>query len=206
MYEPSERTPRQRETPPNNVTDLQQSHQSGRNGGELLAQKSLKALSSRVLQEEKELEECTFKPKIKAYDPKKANIHGVSSGKFGPKFEKESTARGAAGNPGGATFDEPPSMMEKGPNHLEYVYEGSVPKHMPKGYAKSVERLRRHKEAQERARQDEEMKDRGHRYNRDKLDKMKPPSFLVDADRSSRQKQRRNQVLLSIEVKLSSNK
>ena len=57
---------------------------------------------------------------------------------------------------------------------------------MPKGYAKSVERLRKHKEAQERARQDEEMKDRGHRYNRDKLDKMKPPSFLVDTDRSSR--------------------
>lgn len=90
------------------------------------------------------MEECTFKPKIKAYDPKKVNIYGVAA-KFGPKFEKDSTSRGAVENP--QALNEAPSMIEKVHNHLEYIYENDVPKTMPKGYAKSVERLRKHKEA-----------------------------------------------------------
>lgn len=32
---------------------------------------------SRALQEEKELEECTFKPKINPLDPKKTNLYGI---------------------------------------------------------------------------------------------------------------------------------
>lgn len=101
---------------------------------------------------------------------------------IGPKFEKNNTSRAIIDNLNGPT-DPSPSIIEKGHNHLEYIYENEMPKQMPKGYAKSVERLRKHKETQDKLKQDEEMRERGLRYNKEKLEKMKPPSFLSDAER-----------------------
>ena len=54
---------------------------------------------------------------------------------------------------------------------------------MPKGYAKTVERLRKHKEAQDKFKQEEELKERGQRYAKEKLDRMKPPSFVTNPER-----------------------
>ena len=79
------------------------------------------------------------------------------------------------------TPNEP--IISKVHNHLEQILENSVPKQMPKGYAKTVERLRKHKEEQDKLKQVEELKDRGQRYAKEKLDKMKPPSFVSNPDR-----------------------
>ena len=40
------------------------------------------------MQEEKELEECTFKPKINPLDPKKTNLYGIGV-KVPAKIEKK---------------------------------------------------------------------------------------------------------------------
>ena len=81
-------------------------------------------------------------------------------------------------------------VIEKVHHHLEQILENDVPKQMPKGYAKTVERLRKHKEAQDRIKQEEELKERGQRYAKEKLDRMKPPSFVTNPDRQTKRQQR----------------
>merc|ERR1719240_1682547 len=54
--------------------------------------------------------------------------------------------------------------------------------------------------------QAEEQKERGQRYGKDKLDRMKPPSFVNNPDRDPKRAQRKNQILLSIEVSISPHK
>ena len=61
---------------------------------------------------------------------------------------------------------------------MEQIVENQVPKQMPKGYAKSVLRLRKQKEAKDKARREEELKAVGQQYSRGKLDRMRPPSFV----------------------------
>lgn len=45
--------------------------------------------------------------------------------------------------------------------HLEEVLENDEPKLMPKGYAKTVERLRKQQEEHEKLKRDEELKNLG---------------------------------------------
>ena len=89
-------------------------------------------------------------------------------------------------------------VIEKVHDHLEQIYENDVPKQMPKGYAKVVERMRKHQEQQEKFKHEEELKVIGGRYGKDKLEKMKPPSFLNDDQRTQKRR-----LLLSIEVSIS---
>ena len=46
----------------------------------------------------------------------------------------------------GGPFEPSEPYIEKVHQHLEQILENDVPKQMPKGYAKTVERLRKHKE------------------------------------------------------------
>lgn len=57
---------------------------------------------------------------------------------------------------------------------------------MPKGYAKTVERLRRQKEEKDKIKEIEEKMERGQRYAKDKLERMKPPSFVNNPDRQNK--------------------
>ena len=112
-------------------------------------------LGSRALQEQKELELCTFKPKINNLDPRKANLYGIGV-KIPPKNERKKSM--IATDPEQinmvAAANEP--VIEKVHNHLEQILENDIPKQMPKGYAKTVERLRKHKEEQDKLRHVEE--------------------------------------------------
>lgn len=44
---------------------------------------------SRALKEEKEFQECTFKPKINSLDPKKTNLYGIGMKVPANKVEKK---------------------------------------------------------------------------------------------------------------------
>ena len=50
---------------------------------------------------------------------------------------------------------------------------------MPKGYAKVVERLRKHQMVKAMKQKEIDLQVSGQRYNQQKLQKMKPPSFLI---------------------------
>lgn len=50
---------------------------------------------------------------------------------------------------------------------------------LPKGYAKVVERMRKVQEEKYKDKIEEEKKNKGERYNKERLEKMKPPSFLA---------------------------
>ena len=72
---------------------------------------------------------------------------------------------------------------------------------MPRGYAKVVERMRNHQEQKNKQKQDEEKKNIGERYGKERLEKMKPPSFLRKPFDDQKYGKRRN-LLLSIEVSI----
>lgn len=167
--------------------------------------------------EVKELEQCTFKPKINSLNPQKAQLYGIGVKQNQQQMPKSSrraakqqqlltepSASSSIGQPGDNAGQQP--VIQKLHRHLEQILENDVPKQMPKGYAKVVERLRKHKEAQEKFKADEELKVTGGRYAKEKLDKMKPPSFLGNPGREPREQRRRNQLLLSIEVSISPHK
>ena len=71
---------------------------------------------------------------------------------------------------------------------------------MPRGYAKVVERMRKHQENKDKIKQEEEKKQIGERYGKERLEKMKPPSFLRKSS-EDRYSKKRN-LLLSIEVSI----
>lgn len=83
-------------------------------------------------------------------DPKKANLYGIGV-KVPPRTDRRKS-RAYKGD------DQNTSdlVIEKVHGHLEQILENDVPKQMPKGYAKTVERLRKHKEAQDKLKQEEE--------------------------------------------------
>ena len=72
-------------------------------------------------------------------------------------------------------------------------------KKMPRGFDKEVERMRKLRDQKEREKLEEQKKLTGERYGKEKLDKMKPPSFLT-------QRNEKRQLLLSIEVSINPQK
>ena len=103
----------------------------------------MRANATKALLDEKELEQCTFKPKINSLDPKKANLYGI-----GVKVPSKAERKKPKVMEDSQNIHDP--VIEKVHHHLEQILENDVPKQMPKGYAKTVERLRKHKEAQDK--------------------------------------------------------
>ena len=66
---------------------------------------------------------------------------------------------------------------------------------LPRGFDKEVERMRKLREQKEKERAEEEKKLTGERYGKEKLERMKPPSFLT-------QRNEKRQLLMSIEVSI----
>ena len=66
---------------------------------------------------------------------------------------------------------------------------------LPKNFDKEVDRMRKLREQKEKDKIEEAKKLTGDRYNKDKLDRMKPPSFLTH-------RTQKKQLLLSIEVSI----
>lgn len=66
--------------------------------------------------------------------------------------------------------------------------ENNVPKKMPKGYAKQVERMRKVNEEKEKIKEEEERIATGARYEKVRLKGEKAPSFLKSQEGSLRSK------------------
>ena len=66
--------------------------------------------------------------------------------------------------------------------HIEQVVENDVQKNMPRGYAKTVERMRKLQQDKMKDKDEEHKKAVGDRYSKErlKLDQAKSPSFLTN--------------------------
>ena len=78
---------------------------------------------------------------------------------------------------------------------------------MPKGYAKIVDRLRKSQERKQKLELEDDILMRGDRYAKVRLnlDKPQPPSFVKDPEKYSKA-QRKNQLVMSIDVSVSPHK
>jgi len=88
--------------------------------------------------------------------------------------------------------------------HLEKVIDQGTVKTMPKGFNKSVQRLRKCKQDRMEKNQEQEKMYKGERYDKLKLEKAKPPSFLEKEE--ERREKRNKALLLSIEVQINPHK
>lgn len=164
----------------------------------------------------KELKQCTFRPKINKRVGK-VDMFGV-----GTKNSEEIRKIIDQAKTSDQNSDQTEVLRElliqsnvfdTSADHLEQIIENNVPKQMPKGYAKVVERLRRPQEYKENIQKEVDKNVIGQRYSQKKLKNMKPPSFL---ERELRKKRipsvtnyysmpdsMKGPIILSIEVSIS---
>jgi len=116
--------------------------------------------STAASKEQKELEECTFRPKINNFQTRRN------------KKQEELQAK------------------ELATTNSAFESNYDTQKQKPKGYEKVVNRLRQHNENQEKLRKDEEMRRIGNTLSKDTIAKMKPPSFLNNPDREKKNARR----------------
>jgi hypothetical protein len=70
-------------------------------------------------------------------------------------------------------------VEDSGSLSLSNMNANNIKQDLPKGYAKVVERMRKVQEDKCKEKIEEEKKNIGERYGKERLEKMKPPSFLA---------------------------